>query len=72
MLIILPEAYDGLPNAMERVLGTLTDLTDTDGDGINDGAEYPFADIPVSDPCDGPQEQRCTRSLRLFGDGFEE
>ncbi|MCB1561205.1 MAG: hypothetical protein KDI75_08940 [Xanthomonadales bacterium] len=63
---------DGLPNAMERVLGTRTDLSDTDADGINDGVEYPFTDIPLSDPCDGPQEQRCTRSLRLFGDGFEE
>ncbi|MCA9130659.1 MAG: S8 family serine peptidase, partial [Planctomycetales bacterium] len=63
---------DGLPNALEVVLGTRTDIADTDGDGINDGAEYPFAGIPVSDPCDGPLEQRCTRSLRLFGNGFEE
>ncbi|MCB1560164.1 MAG: S8 family serine peptidase [Xanthomonadales bacterium] len=63
---------DGLPNAMEWVLGTLYDIVDTDGDGINDGVEYPFANIPNSDPCDGPMHHRCTRSLRLFDDGFEE
>lgn len=62
---------DGLPDAAERVLSTRHDLQDTDGDGLTDAQEYPFADIPVSDPCDGPLD-RCTRpSTYIFDDGFE-
>ena len=41
---------DGLINGFEAVLGTNQLGVDTDLDGRWDGAEYPLADPPVSDP----------------------
>jgi len=64
--------FDGLPDAAEYVLGTDPSLPDTDGDGVNDGIEYPFADLPASDPCDGPLRHRCALKESIFRHGFEE
>lgn len=41
---------DGLPDGMERAIGTSPSLADSDGDGLVDGAEYPLAGLPLSDP----------------------
>jgi serine protease len=61
---------DGLPDAMERLLGSSPTLRDSNGDGIEDGVAYPFAGIPLSDPC-LPQGQCTRRPSRVFRDGFE-
>lgn len=62
---------DGLVDAAEYVIGTSTALADSDGDGVSDANEYPLANLPVSDPCQGPNIQ-CPHILnRIFKDSFE-
>jgi len=39
-----------LIDGQERILGTNINNVDFDGDGINDGVEYPPAGVPASDP----------------------
>ena len=59
--------FDGL----ERVIGTSTSHADSDGDGALDHEEYPFATVPVSDPCGGPNVV-CPRGAdAIFKNGFE-
>jgi len=53
---------DGLINGQEIILGTNTLETDSDGDTIPDGVEYPPAGVPFSDPL---------ISDIIFEDGFE-
>lgn len=62
---------DGLVDAAEYVIGTSTSSVDSDGDGVSDANEYPLANLPVSDPCQGPNIQ-CPHILnRIFKDSFE-
>lgn len=60
---------DGLPDGMERVIGTSPTVGDSDADGSADGIEYPLTGLPVSDPCTAPASA-CTADL-LFRSGFE-
>ncbi|MCF6299727.1 MAG: S8 family serine peptidase [Proteobacteria bacterium] len=53
---------DGLIDGQEFVLGTDINLVDTDGDSTPDGAEYPAAGVPISDP---------RISDIIFANGFE-
>jgi hypothetical protein len=70
---------DGLPNACEAIAGSNAGLVDTDGDGVNDGAEFlrlgvnPADSDTDDDGCaDGPEVasvngDRVTNSLDLLG-----
>lgn len=60
---------DLLVDGMEYVISTNPLLLDSDGDGQSDGAEFPQAGAPVSDPCQIPNIQ-CA-SPALFANGFE-
>ncbi len=60
---------DLLVDGMEYVIGTNPQLPDSDGDGQSDGAEFPQAGVPVSDPCQGPNNQ-CANAP-MFANGFE-
>lgn len=44
---------DGLPDALEVVVGTRTDAADSDNDGLSDATEFPLAGVAASDPCLG-------------------
>ena len=62
---------DGLPDGMERVLGMDWNDADSDDDGKSDHQEYPFAGVPPSDPCAGPNVS-CIKGVGvLFRNGFE-
>lgn len=66
-----PDA-DGLATAMEVAIGTDPAASDSDGDGLNDGNEFPFADVPVSDPCtEGPGNTCASPQDPIFRSGFE-
>lgn len=64
---------DGLPDGLEYVIGTSpTDMDkDSDGDGALDAAEYPFAGLPVSDPCAGPSLSCLRGFYDVYRNGFE-
>ena len=61
---------DGLPDALEYVIGTDPARPDSDSDGLSDSTEYPLAGVPVSDPCSGPGARYCPADL-IFKFGFE-
>jgi hypothetical protein len=64
---------DSLPDGFEYVIGTSPTNSDSDGDGValSDAIEYPFAGLPVSDPCAGPN-LTCLRGFDdVFRSGFE-
>lgn len=62
---------DTLPDGLEYVIGTSPNDTNSDDDGLSDAAEYPFASVPLSDPCSGPMI-RCLRGIdSIFQNGFE-
>lgn len=68
---VLDSDSDGLPDGAERVLGTSHLLADSDGDSLSDSSEYPFAGVPVSDPCSGTTPA-CPRAMnKIFRNGFE-
>jgi hypothetical protein len=68
---VLDTDNDGLPDAMELLLGTSPQHVDSDGDGVADGVEYPLAGVPLSDPC-APLQGHCTRPVgSVFRNGFE-
>jgi len=54
-----------LIDGQERILGTNINNVDSDGDGVNDGVEYPPADVPVSDPL------IIDNTEFIFSNGFE-
>lgn len=47
---------DGLIDGQEIIIGTDPNVTDTDGDNISDGEEYPPAGVPISDPLINPNK----------------
>lgn len=62
---------EGLPDGMEWVIGTSPQDADSDDDGQSDHFEFPFAGIPQSDPCSGPNVT-CLQSVGLiFRGDFE-
>ena len=69
VLIGLGHRRIGLINGLEQLIGTKPFNTDSDGDGLGDGVEFPLAGISMSDPCDGPNVQ-CDLAT-LFSDSFE-
>jgi hypothetical protein len=60
---------DGLPNGAEIVAKTNPNNAHSDDDGIPDGDEYPFAGVPVSDPCD--LGSSCAPPEFVHTNGFE-
>jgi len=62
---------DGLPDALERVIGTNINDEDSDDDDIDDAVEYPVAGVPDSDPCAGPNITCAFPAELIFADGFE-
>lgn len=62
---------DGLVDALETIIGTSTAHADSDGDGLSDGAEYPLANPPVSDPCQGPNIVCPREPWYVFANSFE-
>jgi len=62
---------DGLPDGLEREIGTDPAHVDSDRDGAHDGVEYPFAGVPVSDPCEGLDVQCPRPPSYIFEDDFE-
>lgn len=62
---------DGLVDAVEGLIGTSTAHPDSDGDGKSDGAEYPLATAPVSDPCQGPSVVCPRPPWYVYEDQFE-
>jgi hypothetical protein len=57
---------------MEIAVGTNPSSADSDGDGLNDGVEFPFADVPVSDPCSEGAANTCVIPRDpIFGSSFE-
>jgi len=63
---------DALPDALEHAIGTSISHSDSDGDGSSDSEEYPLAQVPGSDPCDGPAIVCTIPAEVLFSNGFEE
>ena len=61
---------DGLPDALEYVIGTDPTRQDSDNDGYSDSAEYPLAGIPISDPCSAAGARYCPADT-IFKYGFE-
>lgn len=45
---------DDLIDGFETLLGTDPTASDSDCDGVSDGVELPVADLPLSDPLEGP------------------
>ena len=60
---------DGLPNGAEIVAKTNPNNAHSDDDGVPDGVEYPFAGVPVSDPCDPGSS--CSPPETVHFNGFE-
>jgi serine protease len=63
---VLDSDRDGLPDAMEQLLGSSPLHVDSDGDGVADGVEYPSAGAPLSDPC-APLQGHVTFSFAVPG-----
>jgi hypothetical protein len=68
---------DGLPNVMEKALGTLVNGRDTDGDGYDDYTEYannysPFNKLPVKSPVDSELVSRLSGRILLQVQGHGE
>lgn len=62
---------DGLPDALEYVIGTNPTLADSDADGFSDSAEFPLAGVPVSDPCAGGLGAMHCPADSIFANGFD-
>jgi len=64
---------DGLVDAVEHVIGTnpTPNHEDSDGDGSSDAEEYPLANVPGGDPCDGPVITCTIPAEIVFSNGFE-
>jgi hypothetical protein len=62
---------DGLPDAVEYVIGTNPAMQDSDLDGVSDAAEFPLAGVPVSDPCAGGVGAILCPGDSIFRDGYD-
>lgn len=63
---------DGLPDALEYVIGTDRSHSDSDNDGVPDNTEYPFTGVPANDPCAGATgtgSRFCPADV-IFANGF--
>jgi hypothetical protein len=63
---------DGLPNAMEYVIGTAPTLANSDGANGLDGTDFPMTGISFQEPCSGSAGAlHCYLNDVIFDDSFE-